>query len=291
MTSRPAAEAGFDTSRTGVWQQITELLKYSELLKLLTIKDVKLRYKGSFLGFLWSLINPLLMMGVYYIVFILLLPVPVQENCNEEFDALCKTYKHYAPFILIGVLAWNFTAGSIISGMNSILGNASIEKKVYFPREILPISSVLAQLVNFLLALVPLFLIILISGLALNQYVLLLPVILISHALFLAGLSMILSIAALYFRDLIVIMEVILQAWFFLSPVIYSMNQVFKGSANLVYWLNPMASYIESYRTILFFGYPPGLDFTIRTCFTGVITFVIGYVLFMWKRKRIGEFL
>jgi ABC-type polysaccharide/polyol phosphate export permease len=86
-------------------------------------------------------------------------------------------------------------------------------------------------------------------------------------------------------------MEVLLQAWFFLSPVIYSMNQVFKEGAQLVYWLNPMASFIESYRTILFFDYSPDFLFTVRTCFYGLAMFVVGYAFFMWKRKRIGELL
>jgi lipopolysaccharide transport system permease protein len=292
----------FDTSRTAIRHQLSDLINYRELIKLLTIKDVKLRYKGSILGFLWSLINPLMMMVVFYIVFVVLLPQPVSAGCKQtppvggsladiQAAQQCKISNNYAPFILIGILAWNFTSGSIMAGMNSLLGNASIAKKVYFPREVLPISAVLAQFVNFMLALIPLTIVLLASGLIPSRFAVLLPVIFLSHILFLTGLALILSIVALYFRDLLVIMEVILQAWFFLSPVIYSMDQIYKDGAAVMYWLNPIASYIQTYRTLLFFNYDPGLDFTIRTCLTGVVVFLIGYAFFMFKRKQIGEML
>ena len=242
-------------------------------------------------------------MIVYYVVFVVLLKPGVQPGCSdfaapnasaaEVKQALqCKIYSHYAPFILIGILGWNFTAGSVMSGMYALLGNSSVAKKVYFPREVLPISTVLAQLVNYLLALIPLAAIILISGLTLSSYVLLLPVIFFFHCLFMIGLAMILCIVVLHFRDLLVIMEVLLQAWFFLTPIIYTMDQVFsEGSRQAVYWINPIASFIETYRTLLFFGYAPEPLFTLRTCLSGLLMFVVGYAFFMWKRKQIGELL
>ncbi len=266
------------------------------------MKDVKLRYKGSFLGFLWSLVNPLLMMLVYWLVFVVLLPTSVDPNCSEivpvgangqavQLAQACKINHHFTAFILIGILAWNMTGGSIMAGMNSILNNSSIAKKVYFPREVLPIAAVLAQFVNFLLALVPLFAILLLNGLIPTAYALFLPVIFFFQILFLVGLALILSVVVMSFRDLLVIMEVLLQAWFFLSPVFYTMGQVYKDWAQVIYWLNPVASFIETYRALLFFNYTPGLDFTLRTFATSVLVFAIGYAFFMWKRKQIGELL
>jgi ABC-type polysaccharide/polyol phosphate export permease len=239
---------------------------------------------------------------VFYIVFAVLLPTNAPAGCTVkpppnateaqiQASLVCKIQNNFAVFIFIGILAWNFTSGSVVGGMTSLLGNASIAKKVYFPREVLPISTVLAQLVNFVLALIPLAFVMFFTGIIPSWYVLLLPVIIFFHTLFLIGLAMILSQLILSFRDLSIIMEVLLQAWFFLSPVIYSMNQVFKEGAQLVYWLNPMASFIESYRTILFFDYSPDFLFTVRTCFYGLAMFVVGYAFFMWKRKRIGELL
>lgn len=280
--------------------QLRDIFRYRELIRLLTVTAVKLRYKGSFLGFLWSLINPLLLMVVFYFVFVVLLPNSAQQGCTEVVapgastkqvqDAIsCKIYSHYLSFILIGILAWNFTASAVSVSLTSLLGNAAIIKKVYFPREVFPISAVLAQLVNFILALIPLFLVILLSGIQPGFYALLLPVVIFFHLLFLTGLALLFSVMTLYFRDLIVIMEVLLQAWFFVSPVIYSMQQVFKDGAQVVYWLNPMASFIETYRTILFFNYPPDFGFTLRTCLSGVVVFALGYGFFMWKRKQIGQ--
>ncbi len=252
------------------------------------------------MGFLWSLVNPLLMMLVYYIVFVVLLPTSAPQGCTEapppgantdqlQASVTCRIYNHFAAFILIGILAWNFTGGSVMTAMGSLVNSGSVIKKIYFPREVLPVSAVLAQLVNFLLALIPLFVVLLISGIVPTGYLLLLPIILFFHMLFLIGLALIFSIVSLYFRDMMVIMEVLLQAWFFLSPVIYSMKQVYKDGAGIVYWLNPMASFIESYRTLLFFDYAPELGFTIRTCLYGLVTFFVGYAFFMKHRRKIGE--
>lgn len=263
---------------------------------------MKLRYKGSFLGFIWSLINPLLLMLVFFFVFVVLLPSSVQQGCSEvapgnasgsqiQDSIACKIQNHYLAFILIGIMAWNFTAGSISAGLTALLSNASIIKKVYFPRECLPIAAVLSQLVNFLLALIPLFLVIWLNGVQLSLNVLLLPVIMFFHLLLLIGLAMFLSVLTLYFRDMLVIIEVILQALFFLSPVIYSMQQVFKEGAAVMYWLNPLASLLESYRTALFFNYAPDLGFTLRTCLSALVVFILGYGFFMWKRKEIGQLL
>jgi lipopolysaccharide transport system permease protein len=251
---------------------------------------------------LWSLVNPLLMTLVFYIVFAVLLPPSVPANCKTALPAgatddliqaarQCKISNNFAVFLFIGILSWNFTSGAVTYGMNSLLNNSSIAKKVYFPREVLPMSAVLAQLVNYLLALIPLAAVMVFTGVIPSGYVFLLPVFIFFQTLFLLGLALILSQVILSFRDLSIIMEVLLQAWFFLTPVFYSMQQVFKEGAQLVYWLNPMASFIESYRTILFFDYSPDLLFTLRTCFYGLATFVIGYAFFMWKRKRIGELL
>ncbi len=240
------------------------------------------------------------MMGVFYLVFVVLLPTSAPPGCSEiappgatpdqvKGSLNCRIYNHFAAFMLIGLLAWNFTASSVSTGLNSLLGNSSIIKKVYFPREVFPISSVLAQLVNFALALIPLFFVMLASGILPSAKIFYLPVILFFQTMFLVGLAMFFSVLALYFRDLLVIMEVLLQAWFFLSPIFYSMDQVYKEAAQVVYWVNPMASYIEIYRSILFFNYPPDPAFMFRTFLSSFITLVVGYGFFMYRRKNIGQ--
>jgi len=281
----------FDSSHTSIWHSLINLYRYRELVKQLTLKDLKLRYKSSILGFLWSLANPLLMMFVFYLVFVVLLPQTPPQNCDVANTRECRIYNSYTAFILVGLLAWNFTANSISTGMMALLSHASMIKKVYFPRETLAIASVLAVFVNFLLSLIPLFLIIFINGIGLTWYVLLLPVILFFHFMFICGVILFLSVAVVYFRDLTHIMEVALTAWFFLTPILYTMDRVFPSAQQLVYWLNPMASFIESYRAILFFHYSPEPFFTLRTCLTGVLVFVLGYYFFIKASRSLGEVL
>jgi ABC-type polysaccharide/polyol phosphate export permease len=244
------------------------------------------------------------MMLVFYLVFNVLLPSPVTPGCSEAATGLngqqvrdsiqCKIHNHYAAFILIGILAWNFTASSLIEGMSAILSNASIIKKVYFPREVLAISNVVALFINFLLALFVLFPVILLSGVQLTAYAFLLPLILFFHLLFMLGLALFLSSLVIFFRDLNVIMEVLVTAWFFLTPVIYTMEDVYKEwhgikTDAVMYWVNPMASFIQTYRQILLFGVNPEFLFTLRTCLTGLIVFALGYIFFVKSTRSIGE--
>ncbi|MEI6043018.1 MAG: ABC transporter permease [Chloroflexota bacterium] len=292
----------FDSDRSSIVQRFLDLWRYRELVYRLTAKNLKLRYKSSFLGFLWSLINPLLMMLVYYLVFNVLLATPVSPNCSEvsigpddtRAALHCKIYNHYTAYILIGILPWNFTASSVVEGLMAVLGNASIIKKVYFPREVLAISNVLGLFINFLLALIILFAVIFLNNVQLTPFALLLPLLLLFHLLFMLGVALFLSALVIYFRDLAVIMEVLITAWFFLTPILYTMEDVYKewngiSTAAVMYWINPMASFIQTYRQILFYGVNPEFFFTLRTCLTGLVTFILGYIFFIKTTRSIGE--
>ncbi len=153
--------------------------QYRDLTRNLVVRDLKVRYKNSFLGVAWSWINPLLMMIVYTIFFTVLL-----RNTSLP---------HYPVFLLSGLLAWNFFSESLSSATGSIVNNAHLIKKVYFPREVLPVSTVLASLVNFLIALPVLFTMTLIFGVRLTPWVLLLPVTILIQVIFTIGLTLILS--------------------------------------------------------------------------------------------------
>lgn len=294
----------FDTDYSSLWHRFTEIWRYRELVQRLAAKDLKLRYKGSFLGFLWSLFNPLLMSAVFFVVFNVILPSndeicltptaactpdAVQQAVQQQY-----IHTHYAAFILIGVLAWNFTSTAVTAGMTALLSNASMIKKVYFPRAVLPIGTVLALFANYLLALIVLFAVIIFSGVPLSGLVLLLPLFLFFHLMFMLGLALFLSALTVFFRDLTVIMDVLLTAWFFVTPIFYSMKQVYHPWNNIdvskiMYWVNPMASFVESYRNILFFSAMPDLAFTLRTCGTGVLAFVLGFIFFVYTTRSIGE--
>ncbi|NIV28809.1 MAG: ABC transporter permease [Anaerolineae bacterium] len=195
-------------------------------------------------------------------------------------------------------LPWSFLSESVMGGTNSIVGNAHLIKKVYFPREALPLSEVLSGLVNFLLALIVLFGMIFIFQVRLTGSVLVLPVVIVAQVLFTLGLVFFLSTANVFYRDTQHIMQVVMQAWFFLTPIFYPIDIIPESatilgiSINLQLWvrrLNPMASLVASYRDILFKGEVPGLDFLLRTVVTCIVVFVIGYLIFCRYSQVFGE--
>ncbi len=264
-------------------KRVGELLRYRELVRNLVIRDLKARYKNSVLGFLWSLLNPLLMMLVFTVVFTVMLP---------------SNIPNYPVFVLCALLPWNWFAGSLNGGINSVVGNANLVKKVYFPREALPLSVVLAQGVNFLLALPALFAMMLVFRIPFTAWLLLLPVVMLVQLVFSLGIALFVAALNVFFRDTGVIMEVLLQAWFFLTPVVYDIMVLPESKLILghdvdvrraAFILNPMASIIANYRVILYWGSPPAFDFLIRTAVTSLVILVVGYWFFIRVAGRFGE--
>ncbi len=270
--------------------KLRELLGYRELIESLVVRDLKVRYKNSILGFLWSLVNPLLLMTVFTVVFTIMLP-------NVSIPK-------FPVFVLCALLPWNFFHTSVIGATHSIVQNGHLIKKVYFPREVLPIATVLSNLANFMLALPVLFLFIIIFRVPLTIWLLYLPLVMAVQLAFTIGIALILATVNVFYRDTGVIMEVLMQAWFFLTPVFYPVDilpewRTLWGIAlpirRLTYILNPMASIIASYRSVLY-GFtdgsppaPPALDFFSRTIVTSLVFLVVGYVIFTRYSPRFGE--
>ena len=265
-------------------RHLRELWRYRELIRNLVVRDLKVRYKNSLLGVAWSWLNPLLMMVVYTVFFTVFL-----RNADIP---------RYPVFVMTGLLSWNFFSDSIVSVTGCIVGNAHLIKKVYFPREALPISIVLANLVNFLIAL-PVFFVLAIAWKApLSWWALLMPLTILIQAAFTLGLAFILATLNVFYRDTQIILNVLMLAWFFLTPVFYSIRSVPQQASLLgiqfdaQLWLrrlNPMASIIASYRDLLYWGAPTGIDFLLRTAVTGLIILVVGYLVFLRYSSRFGE--
>jgi lipopolysaccharide transport system permease protein len=270
--------------------KIRELYEYRYLLKNLVIRDLKVRYKNSFLGVIWSLLHPLLMMMVYTILFTILIP-------NEGVDK-------YPVFILVALIPWQFHTGTLNASIQSITGNASIIKKVYFPRILLPVATILSNLVNLWLASGVLLILIYAFDVGLTVHALWVPLILLTQIIFLLGISLIFSTMQTFYRDTAMIMEVGLLAWFFLTPVFYPFErfgnqaEVFGlvfNPARLMRWLNPMASIVDGYRTVLWGNVggngPASMDplALLRTFITAVLVFIIGYVVFSRSEHLFGE--
>lgn len=260
------------------------LYRYRMLIYNLVLRDLKSRYRNSVLGFVWSLLNPLAMMVVFTIVFSVLMPNNQIEN--------------YPIFLLCGLLPWNFFTASIMSGTNSIVANGNLVKKVFFPREVLPLATVLANLVNFLLALLVLFVVLLVFRMPWSPWLFLLPVVILIQTAFALGIVFLLSAMQVYYRDTLIVLDVVLLAWFFLTPVFYSTSilpatytvaGVELPVSRLMYTLNPMASLINMYRDILYWGYRTDPDFFWRTSITAFGILAIGYWVFTRHSGDFGE--
>jgi len=278
--------------KIGYWlrsffSHLSDLWEYRELLRNLTMRDLKVRYRNSALGILWSLGNPILMMLVYTFVFTVLTGFSSREE-------------NYAVFVLCGILPWNFFSASVIGAIRSIVDNAPLVGKVYFPRENLPISITLANLVNFLLALIVLFGLMAVTGIPFTRWILLLPVVIAVQLIFIIGFSLIMATANVFYRDTQVIMEVVMMAWFFLTPILYPITilpreyyiQWLGISVDVWRWmniLNPMASIIATYRVILYSGSPPDPYFFIRTLLTALGMLGIGALIFYHYSRRFAE--
>ena len=255
-------------------ERFLELVQYRELVRNLVIRDIKLRYRNSVLGFVWSLGNPLLMMVVYTLLFTILIPTDIPK---------------YPVFILCALLPWNYFNTSIMGAIDSIVGNAHLIKKVYFPREVLPLSIVLANLVNFLLALIVLFAMLFAFRVRLTPWVLYLPLILFIQTIFTLGLALIFATLNVFYRDTKIIMEVGMLAWFFLTPVFYRIEDLVPQYARRMYWVNPMASFISWYRIVLYYGISMEPGFIFRIFVTSIVTLVVGYLVFTRYSPLFGE--
>jgi len=243
-----------------------DLRKYRELIQNLVVRDLKVRYKNSAFGFVWSLLNPLFMMVVLTIVFSLV------------FERQ-KLVENYAAFLLVGLIPWNFTNTSLTRAVNSVLENSRLVNKVFFPREVIPISVVLANFVHFVLAIPVLVIILMFLGVMPTLNILLLPPLMLIHQELVLGIALFISCVNVFYRDMGVALDVLLQAWFFATPIIYP-------HWILPLWLqkpamaNPLAAIITAYRDVLVLGSFPDRNFTLGALVSSTLIFIIGYVVY-----------
>jgi ABC-2 type transport system permease protein len=229
-----------------------ELTRYSELLRQLTQRELKGKYKRSTLGWAWSLVNPLAQMGMFVLVFGVFFDaeVPIGDPSGLEVFAL---------FLVCGLLPWNFLANGLTQGSGTLVANANLVRKVWFPRELLVLAVALAGSVTFLIELGVLTIALLLVG---NMVLPVLPAVallVVTQLVFVVGLALLLSAVNVYFRDLEHLIGVLLQLWFYATPIIYPISLVQSSGAFAdrpwlldVYRLNPMVRFVEAYRDLLY---------------------------------------
>jgi len=192
-------------------EKLQEIYKYRELIWALALKELRIRYKRSSLGFLWALLNPLLMMLILTAVFSTVMRIPVQ---------------HYAVFLISALLPWTFFSQALTYSAESIVGNGELLKKVSVPKSVFPIAAVLSNAINFALSMLPLALVLAVLRFPFHSTWVFLPVSFAVMVMFTLGCGFVFAAANVYFRDISHILQLLLSAWFYLSPVIYSLDFV-----------------------------------------------------------------
>lgn len=257
-------------------QKIRELYHYREMIVSLVRKDLKGRYQGSILGFLWTFINPLLQLLVYTAVFSVILKNGIP---------------HYYMHLFVTLVPWIFFASSLTTGSRLVLDQKNMIKKIYFPREVLPLAYTVSSFCNMLFSFVIVFIVIAVMGLGVNWAALpwLIPVMLIQFVLVL-GVNLITSAVTVYVRDLEHIMGVLNMAWMYLSPVVYGISYV-PESWRRVYMLNPMTPLLLSYRDILYYKTAPDGMHLLLSLGMSLLVLCIGMLLFGKLQRRFAEVL
>ena len=249
------------------------LYQYRELLKTSVRKEVRGKYKNSFLGVLWSFLYPLLQIGVYALVF------PIIMKNNEA---------NYTVFLCCALIPWNFFSTAINRSSFTMVENGNILKKVFFPREILPISVVTSEAVNFFISTIIILGFVLGYGLGLTKFVLFYPLILIVQYVLLIGISLILSSLVVYIRDFQHFIGIFLQLMFYATPIAYN-AKVIPAGYQWIMKLNPMSYIITGFRDIFYYQQMPDIQGLLILLGIGILLCVIGYLIFSKLQKGFAE--
>jgi len=248
-------------------------MAYRQMLESLVLTDLRTRYKGSFFGFLWTLLNPLLMLMIYSLVFKYVMRVQLEN---------------YTTYLFIGLIVWTLLSQSILSGAGAIIRNSGLVKKIYFPREILPLSVVLGGAVNFLFSLLILIPMLIINNISLGISILLFPVILLIYLLFVLSITMIVSSINVYFRDMEHISNILVMAWFYITPIVYTTDMI-PDSLQSVFNLNPMKVVISSFHDMFFFNKLPNTGDLIYLICVTILLLIISSFLFKKLSRKFAE--
>jgi ABC-type polysaccharide/polyol phosphate export permease len=261
-----------------MFRNLATLMRYRGLIQSLVARELKARYRGSVLGFFWSFINPLLLLLVYSFVFSTVMPNKIEG------------IQPYALFMFCGILPWTWFTSSLSEATSSLISGGNLIKKVLFPAEVLPIVSVVANLVNFflgLLILVPS--LVYYHRLHLSLNLLWFPVTVFVQLVFTLGLGLILSALAVHFRDIRDLLSNILMLWFFATPIIYSWRQENVQRYRTLFNLNPFTHLAISYQEILFFGPVGHWRWLLALGVASIGLFLAGYWLFDRLRDSFAE--
>jgi ABC-2 type transport system permease protein len=247
-----------------VKELIVETYRYRELIWALALKELKVRYKRSVLGFMWALLNPALMMLVMTIVFSTIMRFAIP---------------HYAIFLLSVLLPWTFFSQSLSYAVESIVGNGELIKKVSVPKLVFPVAAVVSNIINLLLSLIPLAL--LVIGMRHPFYLtwLYLPVPILALIIFTLGMTFFFAAVNVYYRDVAHILQVVLSAWFYFTPIIYALDFI-PPNWQWLFKLNPIIYVINGFRLSVYYGLLPRWQSIAASFVCAFVTLLIGFGIF-----------
>ena len=244
---------------------------YKPLLQQLVMKDIKLKYRRSFLGYLWSILNPLMIMIIMVLVF----------SNMFRFDI-----ENFPVYLITGQTIFNFVSEATNQALFSITGNAALLKKTYVPKYIFTVSKVTSSFVNTLFALGAMLIVFVVCHVRFQIYMLFIPIILVQVYIFCVGLGLILAQATVFFRDVQYIYAAVLTAWMYLTPIFYPITQLPFELMWMIKHFNPLYSYITQLRTIVLDGIFPDPRLVIYGFIVAFVSLVIGTWVFMKNQDR-----
>ena len=262
-----------------MFSDLKQLVEYRELFRTLVSKDTRSRYKGSVLGFAWNFAIPLMQLLVFWLIFGIIIKVSPPGNYP------------FAIFIFTGLLPWNFLANSLLGGAMSVVGNANLVKKIYFPLQVLPLTPVLSQFISLILGMLVLGVVVLIFGVGFSWYLLLLPLVFLVQLIFISGLALLFGCVNVFYRDVEHILGIVLMAWMYVTPILYPLNIVTNKAewANICVHLNPMTGIITAYQNLVLDHHSPDWAWFAYAGAVSLILFVAGFQIFNRFKFRFEE--
>ena len=255
-------------------QRITNIFEYNDMIYSLVRRELRGKYKGSVLGFLWTYLNPLCQVIIYSAVFSIVFKVQIEK---------------FYLYLIIGMMPWTFFSTAVQEGANCIRSQAEMVKKIYFPREVLPISFTTSSFVNMLFSFLITFLAIATARWGFYPKALLyLPIVMVIEYFLALGLLLIVSAVTVYFRDLEHIMSVLMMAWIYVTPIMYDVSYI-PERLKSVFFANPMTPIICAYHDILYYKQLPDMNYLIRSGVVALAIFMIGSLVFAKLDRNFAE--
>lgn len=261
-----------------ILNEFRALVKWRELLWQMVGREVKARYKQSVLGYAWVILNPLAQMLVMSFAFSIILKIPTNASANIP----------YSIFLFVGLLPWTLFGNSLSSSCSALVSSASLITKIYFPRTILVISTILAKIIDFLFSLSILVVYMIYYHIPITPNILWVIPIFIIQQIFTLGISLFVAAANLLYRDIQYLLSLIITLWFYLTPVVYS-SDIIPSRYKILYQINPLAVIINAYRQVILGGGQPNYSSLVIGLVVSVITFLIGLSYFKTREKIFAD--